>query len=242
MQLLLVTDLDHTLVGDDAALLSLNHKLTAMRDRLHLIYATGRSYSSARWLQADQQLLEPDYWVTGVGTEIYQGSTRDLSWAEQLSQNWDRRKAEAIAHSFSDLIPQTAAEQNPWKLSFLLYSDAAANRVSELRSRLAAAGLRAQVIFSNNENVDIVPQTGDKGLAMTYLRRRLQVPAEKTLVCGDSGNDISLFQQDTLGVIVGNAQPELWDWYQQQGQSRHYKAQFACAGGILEALEHFGLL
>ena len=242
MQLLLVTDLDNTLVGDDQALLALNQKLAAQRDRLHLIYATGRSYASARRLQARQQLLEPDYWVTGVGTEIYQNTDRDPDWAERLSHNWDQQAAAAIAALFPELVFQEEAEQNPWKLSFLLHSDRAEAIVTTLRSKLEQAGLAAQVIFSSNEDVDIVPQSGDKGLATTYLGELLQVPLDKTLVCGDSGNDISLFQQSTLGVIVNNAQPELLAWHQQFGTSQHYLARSSYAAAILEALAYFQLI
>jgi sucrose-6-phosphatase len=242
MQLLLVTDLDNTLVGDDDALTRLNETLLAQRDRLHLIYATGRSYASARRLQARQQLLEPDYWVTGVGTEIYQNTDRNPDWADRLSQDWDQQAVAAIAALFPELVPQDEVEQNPWKLSFILHSEQAEAIVSALRSKLEQAGLAAQVIFSSNEDVDLVPKSGDKGLATTHLRELLQMPPEKTLVCGDSGNDISLFQQSTLGVIVNNAQPELLTWHQQFGQSQHYLARSRCAGGILEALQHFELL
>jgi sucrose-6-phosphatase len=239
-QFLLVTDLDNTLVGDDLAMLALHQKLRAVRHQIYLIYATGRSYSSARRLQDRKQLLEPDYWITGVGTEIYQQADRDLVWAEQLSQNWDRDAVVEIAAAFPDLTPQTEQEQNPWKVSYLLYSAMADAIVQDLRSKLAQAGLEAQVIYSSSEDVDILPRLGNKGLAMTYLRKRLQIPAEKTLVCGDSGNDISLFQQNTPGVLVGNARSELLEWYQQQGQLHHYLAEAMYAGGILEALDHLG--
>ena len=242
MQLLLVTDLDNTLVGDDQALLALNQKLSAQRDRLHLIYATGRSYASARRLQARVQLLEPDYWVTGVGTEIYQNADRNLDWAERLSQDWNQQEVAAIAALFPELIFQDEAEQNPWKLSFLLHSDQAEAIVAALRSKLEQTGLAAQVIFSSNEDVDIVPKSGDKGLAMAYLAELLQMPLDKTLVCGDSGNDISLFQQSTLGVIVNNAQPELLAWHRQFGQPHHYLARSGYAGAIAEALEYFQLM
>ena len=242
MKFLLVTDLDHTLVGDDQALLSLNQKLIAARPHLGLIYATGRSYASARRLQQEVQLLEPDYWVTGVGTEIYQQGERDLAWAEQLSQGWHREQIIHIAQAFPDLVPQPNQEQNPWKISFFLRSYQAEQILAELRHKLAQADITAQVIFSSNRDVDILPISGDKGLAMTHLRQKMQVPSHYTLVCGDSGNDISLFQQNTLGVIVGNAQPELRQWQQKHSQPQHYQAQSNYAWGILEALFYFKLL
>jgi sucrose-6-phosphatase len=242
MNFLLVTDLDNTLVGNDEAMQRLNAKLLAKRDQVHLIYATGRSYALARQLQAEKQLLEPDYWLTGVGTEIYRGGDRDLDWATRLSQNWNRQAVADLAEKFPDLILQPETEQNPWKLSFCTASPEADAILADLQSLMIQVDLSAQIIFSNNEDVDILPRNGDKGLAMTYLRQKLRIPASKTLVCGDSGNDISLFQQDTLGLIVGNARSELLSWYHLCGISRHYLARSAYAGGILEGLSHFKLM
>ncbi len=242
MSFLLVTDLDNTLVGDTAALLRFNQKILANRDRLHLVYATGRSYALARQLQAEQDLIEPDYWVTGVGTEIYRKDERDSAWAECLSQDWNRDSVAAIASAFSDLTIQPKAEQNPWKLSFSIDPELADSVLANLQALIAQAGLKAQIIFSNDEDVDILPKHGDKGLAMTYLRERLGIPPNKTLVCGDSGNDISLFQQNTLGLIVRNARSELMAWYRLCGESRHYLSRASFADGILEAIAHFKLM
>lgn len=239
MTFLLVTDLDNTLAGDAQATLALNQKLTALRDRVCLIYATGRSYASACQLKRDAQLLEPDYWITGVGTEIYQDGNRDAAWANHLSQHWHRETIASIAQSVNQLVPQPDSEQNPWKLSYFLKSTTADEVLGQLRSKLAQAGMVAQVVFSSNRDVDVLPSYGDKGLAMSYLRDRLNRSPEDTLVCGDSGNDISLFRQPAFGVIVRNAQPELLTWYRQHRQSRHYLACSTYAWGILEALFHF---
>ncbi|NJO42078.1 MAG: sucrose-phosphate phosphatase [Cyanobacteria bacterium CRU_2_1] len=241
MKFLLVTDLDNTLVGDDRATFSLNQKLLSLRDEVCLVYATGRSYPSAQRLKHERQLLEPDYWITGVGTEIYRRGKSDQTWASQLSHDWDRRAIVSITQSFRDLVFQPASEQNPRKISFYLDSENADAILSNLQAELDRAGLSAQVVFSSNQDVDILPRRGDKGLAMTYLREQLQVRSDATLVCGDSGNDISLFQQSTLGVIVGNARSELLNWHRQHGQSYHYRAQANYAWGILEALVHFNL-
>lgn len=242
MKFLLVTDLDNTLVGDAQATLALNLRLASIRDRLCLVYATGRSHASAQRLKHRAQLLQPDFWVTGVGTEIHDQNTEDATWAEWLSQDWHREEIAALAQGFPELIPQPGREQNSRKLSYFLRSSLAESILANLQLKLSQANLPAKIIFSSNEDVDILPVRGDKGLAVTYLREKLQIPAEATLICGDSGNDISMFQQSTPGVIVCNAQPELLNWYRQQGQSHHYYAQSAYAWGILEALFHFKLL
>ncbi len=242
MQFLLITDLDNTLVGDDRATFTLNQKLTAIRHSCTLIYATGRSYTSAQHLVHTKQLLEPDYWVTGVGTEIYERGKLDRFWANEVSTAWDRRAIAAIAQTYSELILQPQSEQNPWKISFRLDQADKSPILDNLRAQLSKAGMNYQIVFSSGRDVDILPSNADKGLAARYIRESLHIPASSALACGDSGNDISLFQQSTLGTIVSNAQPELIDWY---GQHRHpnlYLARSPFAWGMIEGLQYFNLI
>jgi len=98
------------------------------------------------------------------------------------------------------------------------------------------------VIFSSDRDLDIVPSNSGKGEAVSYLRQKLQIAPQATLVCGDSGNDISMFQQRTLGVIVSNSQPELIDWHKSNQCVDRYLAKSSYAWGILEALAHFKLI
>jgi sucrose-6F-phosphate phosphohydrolase len=239
---LLITDLDDTLVGDHEAMERLNRSLRVRRQQLYLVYATGRSYSSARRLQAQAGLLEPDYWITSVGSEIYHRGEVNRQWAEYLCQDWDREAVWAIAERLPFLSPQPPREQNPLKASFWLKQTADIATIERLEAELQQAQLSAQVIFSSGRDVDILPCRGNKGQAATYLRQWLGIPPEETLVCGDSGNDISLFQQPARGAIVNNARPELLQWYYERCHPWHYLAKSPYAGGILEALHHFNFV
>ena len=51
-----------------------------------------------------------------------------------------------------------------------------------------------------------------------------------------------MFQQQTFGVIVNNAQSELIEWYKVNADERHYFANSSYANGILEALQKFDFL
>ena len=205
----IVTDLDNTLVGNTIATQEFNQKILNCGDRVGLIYATGRSYESATQLQTTESLLEPQYWITGVGSEIYQNGILDSSWSEHLKAQWHREKIHALALEFPDLLTQPNASQNEFKISFYLHNDNANEVLTQLRDRIATAGFAAQLIYSSNEDLDILPIRCDKGLALRHLMTALKTNNANTIVCGDSGNDIGLFKQDTLGIIVNNAQIEL---------------------------------
>ncbi|MGA0198311.1 MAG: HAD-IIB family hydrolase, partial [Prochlorotrichaceae cyanobacterium] len=159
---LFVTDLDHTLVGDDAALLEINQHLSLLRQRhqTKIVYSTGRSLHSYQGLAQEKQLLTPDVLVTAVGTEIYRGNSAapDPDWWNFIAQGWDRPQIETIALKFAALVPQPAPEQRPYKVSFYLDSDQAETTLAKLEQELHQAQLPAQIVYSGGKDVDILPQ------------------------------------------------------------------------------------
>ena len=241
---LIVTDLDNTLVGDDEALLQLNELLDRYRQTssTKIVYATGRSLTSYQELLTTHRLLPPDALIASVGTEIYveASSTPDLAWEQQLSQNWYREKVLFIANQFADLKPQSQTEQRPCKISYHLSPNVAAAVIIQLQLLMEQEGLDVELIYSGNKDLDIIPQGGNKGKAVQFLKHRWQIDPVNTVVCGDSGNDTSLFQYGIeRGIIVGNARSELQLWHQLNPADYHYLAVADCAAGILEGLKYF---
>jgi sucrose-6-phosphatase len=241
---LLVTNLDNTLVGNDEELQQLNQILDRYRQMssTKIVYATGRSLTSYQELATTRQLLTPDALIAAVGTEIYLGdsSNPDPEWTKQIDCNWNRDKIATIASQFADLKPQPQSEQRPFKVSYYLSPDVAAPVLVKLQQPFQAQDLAVELIYSGYRDLDIVPKGGNKGKAMQFLRDRWQIDPVNTVVCGDSGNDISLFQYGIeRGIIVGNIQPELRLWHQINPADYHYLAVADCAAGILEGLKYF---
>ncbi|MEM7769110.1 MAG: sucrose-phosphate phosphatase [Cyanobacteria bacterium P01_A01_bin.37] len=247
MQFMFITDLDNTLVGDEGALAILNQKLRQHREEYGtiVVYSTGRSLTLYNELLTEQELLEPDYLVLSVGTVIYpRGSTQpDQSWNAYLSSGWNRDQVVAIASQYHDLILQPTSEQTDFKVSYFLKETVAQEMIPSLEDALAEKGLDVQIVYSSDKDLDILPKQGNKGAAVSFLQKMLNMTGDRTVVCGDSGNDLSMFQQATAkGIIVGNAKRELREWHAAQLSKDVYLAQAACSGGILEGLNHFGLL
>ena len=243
-QFLLVTDLDNTLVGDDRALDELNQRLTQCRrvNGVKLVYSTGRSITSYQHLSTKVNLLEPDVLITAVGTEIYYpGNVLDQEWTTQSSAGWNRDAIVAITQQFPQLVPQPESEQRSLKVSFLLDAEDA-QILPDLEAKIKNQGVDAQLIYSSNQDLDILSSRANKGNALAYIQQVLGFKSDRTISCGDSGNDIALFEQKTLGVIMGNAQPELLQWHHKNPNDDRYLAQGFCAAGILEGLQYFGFL
>jgi hypothetical protein len=245
---LFVTDLDHTLVGDDQALGELNQQLDRHREQqgTKIVYATGRSLALYRLLLAEKHLLVPDALIAAVGTEIYYNEgdgNPDPAWSKQLSPGWNREVVLATGARFADLVPQPGSEQRPFKVSYHLSQEASLEVLPRLDSLLKQRGLDIQLVYSGGRDLDILPRNGNKGLAVQFLRKVWGIDATRTVVCGDSGNDIALLSVgEPRGIIVGNAMPELRQWYEANQTDYRYMAAGACAGGILEGLKHFGFL
>jgi sucrose-6-phosphatase len=245
-KLLLVTDLDHTLVGDDFALERLNQWVIQTRPQgTKFVYCTGRSLTLYRELQAEAGLIDPDLLICSVGTEVYyQGQdTPDPEWSAKLSSGWDRDAVAAITAHFADLVLQPETEQCPFKVSFFLTQEAATEVLPLLESKLAEQQLATQLIYSSGKDLDILPIAANKGAAMTFIRQKLGFTPAQTVACGDSGNDIALFEVgQERGILVGNARSELLLWHRNHPSDTNYLAKGHCAAGILEGLEHFGFL
>ncbi|MBV6628134.1 MAG: sucrose-phosphate phosphatase [Rivularia sp. (in: Bacteria)] len=244
---LFVTDLDNTFVGDDDALKELQQLLSKHRQEhgTKIVYATGRSPVLYEELKQERNLMEPDALVLSVGTEIYldKSDTPDTDWSKKLSQGWSREVVLSKTAEFSELKPQPDTEQGQFKVSFFLEESVAAGILPQLESNLSESGLDVKLIYSSGIDLDIVPSSSDKGQAMQFLREKWNFVSERTVACGDSGNDIALFAVgDERGILVGNARPELIQWHNENPANHRYLAKNVCALGIIEGLKYFGFL
>jgi sucrose-6-phosphatase len=241
---LIVTDLDATLVHPSSflSLAKFNDFFKKHRDNYgsKLVYATGRSLKLYEELESEVDLLPPDRLITSVGSEIYTSDKQmDSNWATHLSEDWDVEIVRQIACEYKELKPQSESEQGAFKVSFLLkpeYKDI----LKDLEQELKAKNIKAQVIYSSDKDVDVLPQRSGKGKALSYVREALGMPCDRTVACGDSGNDITLFTENTFGIIVGNARPELMVWYEANKRDNLYLSDKRYTAGILDGLRHFG--
>ena len=257
-QFLFITDLDHTLVGDDQAMAQLNQRLEQHRHQhaTKIVYSTGRSLFLYRELIKQQkakqkELLNPDILVCAVGTEIYDNYqdddqdnlTLNSKWSENLSEAWDRDLVVKISAAFTKLEYQPESEQRPFKVSYLVEEKIAIQVVPELEHSLLEQKLDIQVIYSGGKDLDILPRKANKGMAMAFIRDHLEIDVAQTVACGDSGNDIALFaDRKEKGIIVGNAKQELLEWHEANPNQNRYLAKAKFAAGIEEGLQYFKFL
>ncbi|WP_286887021.1 HAD-IIB family hydrolase [Aneurinibacillus sp. UBA3580] len=230
---LLATDLDGTLVGDEAALRALLRYYDEQPYNVVLIYNTGRHLCSALSLLSQEKLPRPDILITDVGTEIYYGEELepDKEWRSKIAAWWRPAEIERIASECPGLIPQDIPVRH--RLSYTVQDVAA---VREVESRLKKAQIPHKLIVSSGRDVDILPPICGKGEALRYVLESRGWCDANVLVAGDSGNDHEMITLGYPAVIVGNAQQELLELKE---HPLIFRAEKVCAGGIHEAWEHF---
>jgi len=237
---LIISDVDGTLLGEDAA----DHQATAQfaqwlsdhRDRVRLVYSSGRLVPSVLESVATTALPEPDAIIGGVGTQIRQfpGSQPIGQWPE-CGKKWEKDRIVAVLTEFPALVLQPAEFLSDYKISCFLH-DATSEQVAAIAERLQAeTGADVELVYSSNRDLDILPRGANKGTAARYLATQWGYRDDHVIVCGDSGNDLAMFQQGFRGIVVANAHVEL----KRHDSPDIFQADRYCAAGVLEGLAHW---
>ena len=233
----LVSDIDNTLIGNREGLQQLIDWLQDNAGRLAFGIATGRSLESTVKVLKEWQVPLPDVLITSVGSEIHYGPDLrpDGGWSKHIRHQWRPEALRAAFAGIPGIKLQVRENQRRFKISYNVTPNLLPP-LKRLRAHLAAFKLHANLIYSHQAFLDILPVRASKGQAIRFLAYKWGLPLNAFLVAGDSGNDAEMMIGDTLGVIVGNHSPELKSL---RGQHQVYFAEAANAWGILEGIAHY---
>ncbi|EEG77294.1 HAD-IIB family hydrolase [Dethiobacter alkaliphilus] len=237
---ILVSDIDNTLIGDEAGLEKLLARLKTAEVSVGFGIATGRRIESTLEVLEEWGVPVPDILITSVGSEIRYGPNliEDKGWAKHINFRWKRAAIEEAMSTIPGLKLQSDVVQRRFKISYY-YDPEKAPGIREIKRHLRKLDLHAKVIYSHGKYLDILPIRASKGLAIRYLSIKWGLPLEWFLVAGDSGNDEEMLTGNTLGVVVANHSEEL---EKLKGRSRVYFAKGEYANGILEGIDHYDFL
>ncbi|MGC9504633.1 HAD-IIB family hydrolase [Baaleninema sp.] len=234
--LILATDLDGTFLGgSESDRAEFYQYLQRHRDRVLLIFVTGRDLGLVQELYEEPEFPRPDYIIGDVGTSVTCGKT-----FEPLAevQNWisDRwQKANARVKALLEGEPGLSLQPVEPEYRVSYYYDRETFRDSTLE-KLEQAGFDA--ILSADRFLDVMPKGVAKGPTLLRTLQSLAVDTDNTVVAGDTLNDLSLFDTGLKGIAVGNAEPKLID--RVQLMPHVYRSQHPGAAGIWDGLKYHG--
>lgn len=244
-QCILATDLDGTLIGDETAVKQFNDEISKLRSNVLLIYITGRTLKSTCELIKEKSLITPDIYIVSIGTEIYFNykCIYDEYWDERISLNWDKDKLfNTISEDKSITNLKLECKKSKYGITYHCNNETSFNNsIIKIKRLIRSKHLNAKVISSMGHIINIVPQLGGKGNALEYIRDKYNIQRKEVFVCGDSGNDISMFLKGYNGIVVGNAQDELGNVLVNTEEDIYFSDK-KYAYGILDGLKNYNLI
>lgn len=230
---------------------------------VRLTLATGRVYASAVQVADDFGVTEPIISDGGAVVRWPDGcSLRDLRVDPQVaaailaavaSEDADchvfypdailvNRRSAAVERYAARLgvrmdphanLAQAAAVRADGPTMIVLRGDA--RTAATMRARYGALfGTAVQVTSTAPHLVDFLHHEAGKDRALQFLCDQLGVAIGRVIAIGDGINDLDMIRQAGLGVLVGNAAPELWPY-------ASYVTQASYSAGIAEVIERFCL-
>ncbi len=233
----LICDIDNTLTGDKEGLKTLIDLVKNTGDNVGFGVATGRSLKLALDVLKEWEVPVPNLLITSVGSAIHYGPNlvEDHGWIRHINYRWNREAIGKALEGIDGLKLQPKWGQASHKISYFVDPDKAPKK-SKIVRMLRRAGLHAQVVYSHQAYLDILPIRASKGMALRYFAVKWGIPFDRLLVAGDSGNDEDMLTGNTLAVVVGNHSQEL---NKLRGRPQIYFSEGNHAWGIIEAVEHY---
>jgi HAD-superfamily hydrolase, subfamily IIB len=208
------------------------------RDRVGLIFVTGRDPGFINQL-IRKGVPRPDYVVGDVGTTIAEVDERGIiapiaALEDAIAEAWNNGDArvKAALRGIKGLTLQGTAFR--YRVSYDMDPDAFDSAALDI-----VADLGLDALVSDNRFFDVLPKDVSKGPSLLRLLTHLGVDNNRTLVAGDTLNDLSMLTLGLPAVAVGGSEQGLLD--RVADLDHVHSAEGVGVSGIAEAILHHKL-
>lgn len=234
--LILATDLDGTFLGGSSQQKSEFYQyLQQQRDRILLVYVTGRELDLVGELYEDPTIPKPDYIISDIGTVIVHGETFEplsvlQDWVVETWGNANEKVKELLADEPGIKLQPVITD---YRVSYFYEPESLQPSTIQ---KVIDAGF--DYILSADIYFDVMPKGISKGPTLLKFLAEMSLNPDDTVVCGDTLNDLSLFETGLKGIAVGNSEPKLVEKI--QAIENVYHSSYPGAMGIWDGLKAYG--
>ncbi|MBT8459136.1 MAG: HAD-IIB family hydrolase [Rhodobacteraceae bacterium] len=238
--MVLATDLDGTFLGGPQEERTQFYAwIENNRDRVGLIFVTGRDPGFIS-KEVRKGLPAPDYVIGDVGTTIAtfdtDGHVAPIEELEvEIADAWSTSglTVPGALRQITGLKEQSSGFR--YRMSYDMDPDTFDPKALDI-----VADLGLDALTSDNRFFDVLPKGVSKGPSLLRLLTYLGVDNAKTLVAGDTLNDLSMLDLGLPAVAVGGSEPALIE--KVKDMPHLHCATGVGVTGIAEAILHHGLL
>ncbi|MEM6565840.1 MAG: HAD-IIB family hydrolase [Pseudomonadota bacterium] len=208
--LVLATDLDGTFLGGtESERATFYNWIQRRRTNIGLIFVTGRDPDFIHHLVQHEGIPCPDYVVADVGTTIAHVQPDAklvpiISLEKEIARRWNNAN-ESVRVALRQIDGLTL---QPTRFRYRISYDMDAARFDDAALRIVA-DLGLDAVISDNRYFDVLPKGVSKGPSLARLLDFLGIQQSKTLVAGDTLNDLSMLELGVPAVAVGGSESAL---------------------------------
>ncbi|OPZ78026.1 MAG: Mannosylfructose-phosphate phosphatase [Alphaproteobacteria bacterium ADurb.Bin438] len=206
-------------------------------DEFSIVYSSGRTIESMLSVIEEFDLPKPLYIIGAIGTEIFDYKNQVIlkEWEDFIKDDkWNPSK---IMEIITNLELQPLRKQTKNRICYYLSSNEN-GEVNDVARKLEENDINADVVYSSNKFLDIVPKGANKGSAGIFICDLLNLDLKKVVISGDSGNDLDMFKEN-FGFKIAPYNID-YDFYDNiKGMKNFYLAKKDISYGIVEGLEEF---
>lgn len=232
--LVLATDLDGTfLEGDIQTKQFFYNKLVQLCEQILLIYVTGRPVETVKGFCDRGYLPMPHFVLGDHGTHIVDEKFSPVEHLQNaIASNWNDGNQRLRDLLSGEPGIRLQPINPPYRVAYYYDPHRLEDRTLE---KIKQAGF--DCILSCESYLDILPKEVNKGSSLLNLLGYLEIGNDAVITCGDSLNDLSLFQTGLKSIAVGNSEPKLVEIIKQMNNVYH--SRFPGLLGIIDGLKHY---
>jgi len=195
---------------------------------------TGRTIGLIKKLYQGGLDFIPDYMIADHGTVIVKGDNFEYvqEVQAQVIEKWEEAKHDELRALLKTQAVQEQPFYPPYRHAYYYNKERFDHSIIP-----EIVSLGFECILLHDVYLDILPATIGKGTTLTKLVESVGCSGDTVIACGDSLNDLPLFEAGYKSIAVGNSEPALLPKI--ENMDHVFLSEFPGIRGIIDGLNRY---